>query len=99
MRGESENRNKELKIELHAGRLSGHRFTANFFRLYLHTAALSLLVRLRHAVVQALPTCAELNFPIEVPTEALNRLAESFSTSVASGIHLAEVSPARGGPG
>ena len=52
MRGESENRNKELKVELHAGRLSDHRFLANFFRLYLHAAALNLLVRLRHAVVQ-----------------------------------------------
>jgi hypothetical protein len=75
MRGESENRNKELKIELHAGRLSDHRFMANFFRLYLHTAALNLLVRLRHAVVQALPTCAELDLPDEVPTEALDEPA------------------------
>ena len=29
-RGESENRNKELKLELQAGRLSDHRFMANF---------------------------------------------------------------------
>jgi hypothetical protein len=50
MRGESENRNKELKTELHAGRLSDHRFLANFFRLYLHAAALNLLVRLRRSV-------------------------------------------------
>jgi hypothetical protein len=75
MRGESENRNKELKVELHAGRLSDHRFMANFFRLYLHTAALNLLVRLRHTVVQALPTCAELDLPDEVPTEALDEPA------------------------
>ena len=59
-RGESENRNKELKSELAADRLSDHRFLANFFRLYLHTAALNLLVRLRHTVVQAPPTSAEL---------------------------------------
>jgi hypothetical protein len=70
MRGESENRNKELKIELHAGRLSDHRFLANFFRLYLHAAALNLLVRLRHAVVQPAPTAAELGLPAELPTEA-----------------------------
>ena len=75
MRGESENRNKKLKIELHAGRLSDHRFMANFFRLYLHTAALNLLVRLRHAVVQALPTCADLKLATEVPTEALDEPA------------------------
>jgi hypothetical protein len=75
MRGESENRNKELKIELHAGRLSDHRFMANFFRLYLHTATLNLLIRLRHAVVQSSPTCAEMDMPTEVPTEALDEPA------------------------
>src|SRR4051794_3913718 len=72
MRGESENRNKELKIELHAGRLSDHRFLANFFRLSLHAATLDLLVRLRHAVVQPLPTSAEMDLPAGVPTEALD---------------------------
>ncbi len=72
MRGESENRNKELKSELAADRLSDHRFLANFFRLYLHTAALNLLVRLRHTVVQAAPTSAELGLPAELPTEALD---------------------------
>jgi hypothetical protein len=71
MRGESENRNKELKIELHAGRLSDHRFLANFFRLYLHTAAMSLLVRLRHAVVETTPTPAESGQPDGLPAEAL----------------------------
>lgn len=48
-RGESENRNKELKREFAADRTSDHRFLANFFRLYLHAAALNLLVRLRRA--------------------------------------------------
>lgn len=72
MRGESENRNKELKTELLADRLSDHRFMANFFRLYLHTAALNLLVRLRQAVVQTLPTSAELNLPADFPTEAID---------------------------
>ena len=72
MRGESENRNKELKIELHAGRLSDHRFMANFFRLYLHTAALNLLVRMRHAVVGISPVSVERGLPAELPTEALD---------------------------
>ncbi|MBV8316743.1 MAG: IS1380 family transposase [Planctomycetaceae bacterium] len=72
MRGESENRNKELKSELAADRLSDHRFLANFFRLYLHTAALNLRVRLRHAVVHAPPTSDELGLPAELPTEALD---------------------------
>jgi len=69
MRGESENRIKELKVELHAGRLSDHRFLANFFRLYLHAAALNLLVLLRHAVVKPPPGSAELNLPAGSPTE------------------------------
>src|SRR5262249_59932012 len=55
MRGESENRNKELKSELKADRLSDHRFLAYFVRLYLHAAALNLLVRLRHTDVRTAP--------------------------------------------
>jgi Transposase DDE domain group 1 len=49
-RGESENRNKEFKGGLAGDRLSDHRFVANYFRLYLHVAALNLLVRLRRVV-------------------------------------------------
>lgn len=52
-RGESENRNKELKIDLAGGRLSDHRFMANLFRLYLHAAALNLLIRLRRELPDA----------------------------------------------
>jgi hypothetical protein len=54
-RGESENRNKELKTGLLADRLSDHRYFANLFRLYLHTAAYNLLVRMRHAVADPPP--------------------------------------------
>jgi hypothetical protein len=49
-RGESENRNKELKCDLAIDRTSDHRFLANFFRLYLHAAAHNLLVRLRRSI-------------------------------------------------
>lgn len=51
-RGESENRNKELKIDLCGGRLSDHRFMANLFRLCLHTLALNLLIRMRSQLPQ-----------------------------------------------
>jgi hypothetical protein len=71
-RGESENRNKELKSELQADRLSDHRFMANYFRLYLHAFALNLLVRLRQAVVQPSPTTEELGLPAELPTAAID---------------------------
>jgi hypothetical protein len=43
-------------------RLSDHRFMANYFRLYLHAAAMNLLVRLRRFIAEplpALPTQAE----------------------------------------
>lgn len=49
-RGESENRNKELKCDLAGDRLSDHRYMANLFRLYLHAAALNLLALLRGIV-------------------------------------------------
>ena len=71
-RGESENRNKELKRELQADRLSDHRFMANYFRLYLHAAALNLLVRLRRAVVLSPPTTTELGLPADLPTAAID---------------------------
>jgi len=71
-RGESENRNKELKRELQADRLSDHRFLANYFRLYLHAAALTLQIRLRHDVVQSPPTTEELGLPPELPTAAID---------------------------
>ncbi len=49
-RGESENRNKELKCELCADRLSDHRYMANGFRMFLHCLAHNLLVSLRQAI-------------------------------------------------
>jgi hypothetical protein len=71
-RGESENRNKELKCELHAGRLSDHRFMANYFRLYLHASALNLLARLRRSVALPAPTAAEAGHTGETPAAALD---------------------------
>jgi Transposase DDE domain group 1 len=54
-RGESENRNKEIKCGLEMDRLSDHRFCANYFRLYLHALAMNLLVRLRRQVAEPWP--------------------------------------------
>ena len=68
MRGESENRNKELKCGLHADRLSDHRYMANLFRLYLHCAAHNLLVRLRREVAKQIPA---YQGDAELPAEAL----------------------------
>ncbi len=49
-RGESENRNKELKCELCVDRLSDHRYMANCFRMFLHCLTNNLLVLLRRHV-------------------------------------------------
>lgn len=65
-RGESENRFKEGKCDLHVGRLSDHRFCANYFRLYLHALALNLLVRMRRLVALPEPPAQ----PQELPRDA-----------------------------
>ena len=57
-RGESKNRNNEFKCDLAMDRLSDHRFVANYFRLYLHAAAMNLLVRLRRFIAEPLPALA-----------------------------------------
>jgi hypothetical protein len=72
-RGESEYRNKELKCDLAMDRLSDHRFVANYFRLYLHAAAMNLLVRLRRFIAEPLPAVApplEITPPTGQPWEA-----------------------------
>ena len=71
-RGESENRNKELKCELCADRLSDHRYMANCFRMFLHCLANNLLVSLRRKIASPPPEP-----PLEdgVPLEAQNRRA------------------------
>jgi hypothetical protein len=71
-RGESENRNKELKCGLQADRLSDHRYFANLFRLYLHAAAHNLLVRMRHEVVDPLPEPALEELSGEPTQEAVS---------------------------
>ena len=71
-RGESENRNKELKRELKADRLSDHRFMANFFRLYLHAAALNLMIKLRRTAALPQRTPKQVGLEDRVPAEALD---------------------------
>src|SRR5262249_24706289 len=66
-RGESENRNREFKCDLSMDRLSDHRFVANYFRLYLHAAAMNLLVRLRRFIVEPLPALAPAAEKVQAP--------------------------------
>jgi hypothetical protein len=73
-RGESENRNKEFKCDLAMDRLSDHRFLANYFRLYLHAAAMNLLVRLRRFIAEPLPAPAA---PVETAAPAASQAGEA----------------------
>jgi hypothetical protein len=52
-RGESENRNKELTVDLCADRLSDHRYMANLFRTMMHAVSCNLLARFRGVVAEA----------------------------------------------
>jgi hypothetical protein len=74
-----ENRNKEFKCDLAMDRLSDHRFCANYFRLYLHAAAMNLLVRLRRFVAEPLPPLsplAEIVAPAVSPPGEVAALAD-----------------------
>jgi hypothetical protein len=64
-RGDSENRNKELKLDLCGERLSDHRFMANLFRLHLHATALNLLIHLRRTLPA--PAADEPRRPAPLP--------------------------------
>jgi len=79
-RGESENRNKELKCELCADRLSDHRYMGNCFRMFLHCLAYTLLLAMRRRIASPPrephlpdPPCPHLEptkVPHEIPAEA-----------------------------
>jgi hypothetical protein len=84
LRGDSENRNKEFKCGLSMDRLSDHRFLANYFRLYLHAAAMNLLIRLRRCVALPPPAAEPPGTPLQAlaqqeagatPAEALTGAA------------------------
>ena len=77
-RGESENRNKELKCELQADRLSDHRFLANYFRLAMHTLAYNLQVRLRR-LVAAPPEPAPVEPPVPLEARSPRQKRQHFN--------------------
>jgi hypothetical protein len=73
-RGESENRNKELKCELLGDRLSDHRYLANCFRMFLHVMACNVLVRLRQVVANPPPVPpVDPEMPVEARTPQQKR--------------------------
>jgi hypothetical protein len=90
-RGESENRNKEFKCDLAMDRLSDHRFCANYFRLYLHAAAMNLLVRLRRFIAEPLPAPTP---PAETAAPAINPEGEGASPAVEAHVPAAALAGA-----
>lgn len=69
-RGESENRNKELKCGLSGDRLSDHRYMANLFRIMMHCVSHNMLVLLRRLVAVDEPTLIAKQDPL-VPNKPL----------------------------
>lgn len=92
LRGDVENRIKELKLELKADRLSCHRFLANQFRLLLHTAAYCLFWLLRHHLQGTDMATAQVN---TLRLKLLKIGARIRETSRRIWVHLASSYPYR----
>jgi hypothetical protein len=92
VRGDVENRIKELKLELKADRLSCHRFLANQFRLLLHTAAYCLFWLLRHHLQGTELATAQVN---TLRLKLLKIGARIRETSRRIWVHLASGYPYR----
>ena len=60
-------------------RLSDHRFLANYFRLYLHAAAMNLLVRLRRFIAEPLPAPTP---PAETAAPATSQEGDGASPAI-----------------
>ena len=92
LRGEAENRIKELKLDLKADRLSCHRFLANQFRLLLHTAAYVLFWLLRRHLQGTELATAQVN---TLRLKLLKIGARIRETSRRIWVHLASSYPYR----
>jgi hypothetical protein len=92
LRGDVENRIKELKLDLKADRLSCHRFLANQFRLLLHTAAYCLFWLLRHHLQGTELATAQVN---TLRLKLLKIGARIRETSRRIWVHLASGYPYR----
>ncbi len=89
-RGESENRNKELTVDLNADRLSDHRYMANLFRIMMHSLSCNMLARLR-CVAADPPPERDLDsegIPLEAGSENRKRTARNRRRSIRMSIPL-----------
>jgi Transposase DDE domain group 1 len=92
LRGDVENRIKELKLELKADRLSCHRFLPNQFRLLLHTTAYCLFWLLRYHLQGTELATAQVN---TLRLKLLKIGARIRETSRRIWVHLASGYPYR----
>ena len=92
LRGDVENRIKELKLDLKADRLSCHRFLANQFRLLLYTVAYCLFWLLRHHLKGTELATAQVN---TLRLKLLKIGARIRETSRRIWVHLASGYPYR----
>jgi len=92
LRGDVENRIKELKLDIKADRLSCHRFLANQFRLLLHTTAYCLFWLLRHHLQGTELATAQVN---TLRLKLLKIGARIRETSRRIWVHLASGYPYR----
>src|SRR5499425_2414259 len=81
-RGQAENEIKDHKLYLKSDRTSCHRFTANQFRLLLHSAAYVLLDTLRREVLQTTPWASATMETIQLRLLKLGARVQEFTDRI-----------------
>jgi hypothetical protein len=94
-RGQAENEMKDHKLYLKSDRTSCHRFEANQFRLFLHSAAYVLLDTLRREVCKTTPwasaTIETIQLRLLKPGARVREFADRIKISLPSSCPVASV--------
>jgi hypothetical protein len=81
-RGQAENEIKDHKLSLKSDRMSCHRFEANQFRLFLHSAASVLLDTLRREVLKTTPWASATMETIQLRLLKLGARVQEFTDRI-----------------
>jgi Transposase DDE domain group 1 len=81
-RGQAENESKDHKLSLKSDRMSCHRFEANQFRLFLHSAAYVLLDTLRREVLKTTPWASATMETIQLRLLKLGARVQEFTDRI-----------------
>jgi Transposase DDE domain group 1 len=81
-RGQAENEIKDHKLYLKSDRMSCHRFEANQFRLFLHSAAYVLLDTLRREVLKTTPWASATMETIQLRLLKLGARVQEFTDRI-----------------